>query len=145
MTEKAMRRHLAEHFRAARIAKGWSLETLARQTGYGRAKKTARRIARFERDGRIGEELLARIADALDIDLATVEALLEGPFSGCYVLQRQAEGWFLTPEYLSWSPEAQKAQRCGLDEAKAIQAWLRSIGIRTSVVLQFRRIAKPRN
>lgn len=140
-----MRRHLAEHFRSARVAKAWSLEELARQTGYGRVKKTARRIARFERDGRINDELLARIADALQIDLATVEGLLEEPLSASYVLQRQADGWFLTPEYLSWSPEAQEAQRCGLDEAKAIQAWLKSIGIQTKLVLQFRRIAKPRN
>ena len=140
-----MRRHLAHYFRSARIAKAWSLEELARQTAYGRLKKTARRIARFERDGRINDELLARIADALEIDLATVEELLAAPFSGCYVLQRQADGWFLTPEYLSWSPEAQEAQRCDLDEAKAIQGWLRSIGIQTKLVFRFRTIAKPRN
>jgi transcriptional regulator with XRE-family HTH domain len=128
-----MLKRLADHFRSARLRKGWSLEILARQTGYGRPKKTARRIARFERDGRITEELLARVADALGIDLATVEGLLPEPLSATYVLQRQADGRYLTPEYLSWSQRAQEAQRCDLGEAKAIQGWLKSIGIGTKI------------
>lgn len=124
-----MLKHLADHFRAARLAKGLTLEALARQTGYGRVKKTARRIARFERDGGITEELLARIADALDIDLPTIEGLLAAPFPASYVLQGRADGRFLTPEYLSWSEAAQEAQRCDLDEARAIRGWLNGVGV----------------
>lgn len=121
---------LARHFRGARLAKGRSLDALARQTHYGRPKKTARRIARFERDGHISEELLARLADALDIDLPTVEELVAAPFPASYVLQGQADGRFLTPgEYLSWSEAVQDAQRCDLDEAKAIRGWLDGIGV----------------
>jgi transcriptional regulator with XRE-family HTH domain len=128
-----MLKHLADHFRAARLAKGLTLEALARQTCYGRAKKTARRIARFERDGGITEELLARIADALDIDLPTIEELLAEPFPASYVVQGRADGRFLTPELLSWSDAAQDAQSCDLDKAKAIQGWLNGIGVNAKI------------
>ncbi|MBA4068091.1 MAG: hypothetical protein C0501_31195 [Isosphaera sp.] len=71
-----MTTHLAGHFRAARLARGLTLGGLARLAGYRRVRRAAGRIARFERHGVVGEELLARLADALGIDLFTVEELL---------------------------------------------------------------------
>jgi len=85
------------------------------------------------RDGAISEELLARLADALSIDLPTVEGLLPAPFPASYVLQRRDDGLFLTPEYLCWSQAVQDAQRCDLGEAKAIQEWLGTIGVRARI------------
>lgn len=70
-----MLKHLADHFKAARLAKGLALEDLARLTGHKNARKVAARIARFEQDGWVKDELLCRIADALDIDYATIEEL----------------------------------------------------------------------
>ena len=45
--------------------------------GYRNVSKGANRIARFERDGIVTDNLLASLADALGIDLPTVERLIE--------------------------------------------------------------------
>jgi transcriptional regulator with XRE-family HTH domain len=125
------------YFRAARLARGLTLEALARLTGFADARKVAARIARFEQEGIIKDELLARLADALDIDLETVEALVAQDaahaFPTLYVVQRDADGQYLTPEYLCWSPAVQHAQKCDLDEARAIRAWLSGIGISATI------------
>lgn len=71
-----MLKHLSNHFKAARLAKGLTVEALARLLGYADSRKVAARIARFEQDGGVKDELLARLADALEIDLPTIEALL---------------------------------------------------------------------
>jgi transcriptional regulator with XRE-family HTH domain len=69
--------HLGSFFHNQRISQGLSLGQLARMVGYGNVSKGANKIVRFERDGIITEELLARLADALGIDLPTVERLIE--------------------------------------------------------------------
>lgn len=71
-----MTSNLGSHFRAARLSRGLTLQRLARLTGYADARKVAARIARFEADGIGNDELVARLADALDIDYPTVECLL---------------------------------------------------------------------
>jgi transcriptional regulator with XRE-family HTH domain len=71
-----MANHLGSFFRTARLERGLSLEQLAGTLGYRNARKTARRIGRFECDGIIKEELLARLAEALGIGWETVEGLL---------------------------------------------------------------------
>src|SRR5262249_7336650 len=45
--------------------------------GYHNVSKGSNKIIRFEREGVITEELLARLADALHIELPTVEQLIE--------------------------------------------------------------------
>jgi transcriptional regulator with XRE-family HTH domain len=128
-----MMKHLADHFKAARLAKGLTLGTLARLTGYPNARKVAGRIACFEKYGTIKDELLARLADALGIDYAAIERLLaRDSRAASYALQR-ADGRYLTPECLCWSVSVTDAQRCDLDEAKAIQGWLNGIGIRVGI------------
>jgi hypothetical protein len=53
------------------------LGQLARLVGYKNISKGANKVCRFEREGVITEELLARLAEALGIDFATVEALID--------------------------------------------------------------------
>jgi transcriptional regulator with XRE-family HTH domain len=65
------------YFHARRIDRGLTLGQIARMVGYRNVSKGANRIARFERDGAISELLLARLAEALEIDLPTVEDLME--------------------------------------------------------------------
>jgi transcriptional regulator with XRE-family HTH domain len=68
---------LGSYFRDQRIQRGLSLGQLARMIGYHNASKGSNKIVRFEREGVISEELLARLAEALHIDLPTVEELIE--------------------------------------------------------------------
>ena len=132
-----MMKDIAAHFKAARLAKGLTIEGLAALTGYRNTRKVTARIGRFEQEGVIKDELLARIADALGIEFTTIEELLPldgvDAFPAFYVLQRRDDGRFLTPEYLCWSLDVQDAQQCDLDAAKAIQGWLKGFGVRVSI------------
>jgi transcriptional regulator with XRE-family HTH domain len=72
-----MKTHLATYFCDQRTEKGVTLGQLARMVGYKNVSKGANKISRFEQQGTVTEELLVRLAEALDIDLPTVEALME--------------------------------------------------------------------
>jgi len=69
--------HLGDFFHSQRIRHGLSLGDLARRLGYRNISKGANRIARLEREGTVTDELLTALADALAVDLATVERLIE--------------------------------------------------------------------
>lgn len=68
---------LGRFFPAARLDRQMTLMQLAGMTGYRNPKKAASRIARFEHDGTIDAELLARLADVLDIEYSAVELFIE--------------------------------------------------------------------
>jgi transcriptional regulator with XRE-family HTH domain len=72
-----MSNHLSDYFRERRQQRGLSLGELARLLGYKNVSKGANRISRFEREGAVSEDLLLQLAEALGIDLPTVEGLLE--------------------------------------------------------------------
>jgi transcriptional regulator with XRE-family HTH domain len=72
-----MSNHLGTHFREKRIQQGLSLGQLARLVGYRNVSKGSNKVVAFERGGGITEELLARLAETLGIDLSTVERLIE--------------------------------------------------------------------
>jgi transcriptional regulator with XRE-family HTH domain len=72
-----MANNLGNYFHEQRLQQGLSLGELARKVGYRNVSKGANRIARFEREGRVTEDLLATLAEALGIDLQTVEALID--------------------------------------------------------------------
>jgi transcriptional regulator with XRE-family HTH domain len=69
--------HLGDYFKEQRDKRGLSLGQLARLLGYRNVSKGSNRIARLEREGAASEDLLLHLAEALGIDLATVERLLE--------------------------------------------------------------------
>jgi transcriptional regulator with XRE-family HTH domain len=69
--------HLGGYFKEQRDKRGLSLGQLARLLGYRNTSKGANRISRFERQGAVTADLLLRLADALGIDLGTIEGLLE--------------------------------------------------------------------
>jgi hypothetical protein len=69
--------HLGTHFQAQRLDRGLTLGQLARMVGYRSVSKGANRIARLERDGVVNELLLGHLAEALGIDRATVESLIQ--------------------------------------------------------------------
>lgn len=69
--------NLGNYFHDRRKSQGLSLGQLAKLVGYRNISKGANRIARFERAGIITDDLLAALADALDIDYPTVERLIE--------------------------------------------------------------------
>jgi transcriptional regulator with XRE-family HTH domain len=72
-----MTTHLAAYFHDRRNERGLTLAQLAMIVGYRNIRKGANKIARFERQGRVTEELLAMLAEALEIDFPTVEALVQ--------------------------------------------------------------------
>jgi transcriptional regulator with XRE-family HTH domain len=72
-----MSNHLGSYFRDQRIEQGLSLGQLARLVGYRNVSKGADKIVRLERQGQVTEELLARLAETLRIDLPTVEDLID--------------------------------------------------------------------
>lgn len=72
-----MANNLGNFFHEQRIRHGLSLGDLARLVGYRNVSKGANRIARFERFGTVREDLLAALADALGIELQTVESLID--------------------------------------------------------------------
>jgi transcriptional regulator with XRE-family HTH domain len=69
--------NLGNFFHDQRVSQGLSLGELARQVGYRNVSKGSNKICRFEREGLVTEDLLAALADALGIDLQTVERLIE--------------------------------------------------------------------
>jgi transcriptional regulator with XRE-family HTH domain len=69
--------NLGVYFREQRVQQGLTLGQLARMVGYQNLSKGANKIVRFEREGQVTEDLLAALADALHIDLPTVEELIE--------------------------------------------------------------------
>ncbi len=66
---------VASHFKAQRLAKNLNLGELARLVGYKNIGKGANCIVRFERQGIINDDLLIKMAKALEIDWATVEEI----------------------------------------------------------------------
>jgi transcriptional regulator with XRE-family HTH domain len=72
-----MSNYLGSYFREQRLQQGLSLGALARLVGYRNVSKGANKIVRFEREGVVTEELLASLAEALHIDLPTVERLID--------------------------------------------------------------------
>ena len=72
-----MKSHLAEYFSTIRRRKGIGLAQLARMIGYQNISKGSRRIDQFEKFGQIHEDLLAKLAAALEIDGHTVARLIE--------------------------------------------------------------------
>jgi len=71
-----MNEHVANYFRERRRQIGMSLHALALAVAPDNVRKTAGRIGRFEAEGIIREELLAAVADALEIDLPVIEDLM---------------------------------------------------------------------
>ena len=72
-----MSNRLGTYFLEQRVQQGFSLGQLARMVGYRNISKGANKVCRFERESIITDELLARLAEALHIDLSTVEQLIE--------------------------------------------------------------------
>jgi transcriptional regulator with XRE-family HTH domain len=69
--------HLGAYFREQRLQQGLTLGDLAQRAGYSNVSKGCNKIGRFELEGTITEELLVRLAEALHIDFATVERLVD--------------------------------------------------------------------
>jgi hypothetical protein len=69
--------HLGNFFHNERINHGLSLGELARMVGYRNISKGSRRITRLEQQGDCTEDLLAALADAMSIDLQTVNTLID--------------------------------------------------------------------
>lgn len=72
-----MRSFLAHHFRSVRKERDLSLRQLARMLGYKNVAKGCNKIRKFEERGEIHVQLLQNLADALDIDMATIDTLIE--------------------------------------------------------------------
>jgi transcriptional regulator with XRE-family HTH domain len=72
-----MATHLSNYCRNRRIERGLTPGQLARLLGYRNVNKGIRRLLRFEREGSIKEDLLVRLAEALEIDLPIIEELIE--------------------------------------------------------------------
>jgi len=72
-----MANNLGNYFLNQRVQMSLTLGELARRVGYRNVSKGANRIARFEREGMVTEDLLAILAEALGIDMQTVEALID--------------------------------------------------------------------
>ncbi len=89
------------YFRAKRLAQGLSVEAVAARLGYRNIRKGARRLLRFERDGRCSDEFLVRLTDALGVNVHVVLDLLTRdpgayPQSG-YWADRIVSGEFCRP------------------------------------------------
>jgi transcriptional regulator with XRE-family HTH domain len=69
--------NLGHYFHNRRLQVNLSLGQFARLVGYRNVSKGANRIARFEREGMVTDDLLAALAETLGIDLDTVESLIE--------------------------------------------------------------------
>lgn len=72
-----MRSQLADHFLKTRKSKGLTLSQLTQRIGYTNVSKGCNRIQKFEQQGNIHANLLRKLADALGIDDATIDALIE--------------------------------------------------------------------
>ena len=71
-----MTTHLAKHFKARRLEMELTVGQLAKLICYKNISKGSRRIHSFEREGRIDELLLVKLAVALDVSHATTEELI---------------------------------------------------------------------
>lgn len=60
---------------------GLTLGELARMLGYRNVNKGVRRILQLEREGTVKEDLLVKLAEALGIDLPTIERLMDQDYS----------------------------------------------------------------
>jgi hypothetical protein len=85
---------LGTYFRDQRFQQGLSLGQLARLVGYRNVSKGANKIIRFEREGIITDELLARLAEDMHIEFGTVEQLIE---QDRQEYQRAWEAWVSQP------------------------------------------------
>ncbi len=72
-----MESRLVEYFTKRRREKNLRLSETARRLGYKNINRGCNRLTEFEHEGRIRGDLLAKLAAVLDIDEATVQALLE--------------------------------------------------------------------
>ena len=72
-----MRSRLANHFRSVRKERDLSLSQVTRMLGYKNVTKGCNKIQKFEERGEIHAQLLQTLADALGIDAATIDALIE--------------------------------------------------------------------
>ena len=71
-----MSTRLGWYFRAKRLKQGLTPEALAGCLGYRNIRKGARRILRFEREGRCSDNFLVRMTEALGISCDTVLDLI---------------------------------------------------------------------
>src|ERR1043165_7559897 len=69
--------HLGNFLHHQRLQRNLSLGQLARKVAYRNVSQGARRIAHLEQQGVCMDDLLVRLAEALGIDLATLENLIE--------------------------------------------------------------------
>ncbi len=72
-----MSNYLGNFFRDRRDEFGLTLGELARTLGYRNVTRGVRRIFHLEREGTIKEDLLIKLAEALGIELPTVERLID--------------------------------------------------------------------
>lgn len=72
-----MTSRLGWYFKAKRLARGLSIETLAAFVGYRNLKKGTHRILRFEHDGQCPDTLLINLADALGINYHTILDIMD--------------------------------------------------------------------
>jgi transcriptional regulator with XRE-family HTH domain len=80
-----MHSHLSQHFRDRRIARGLGFKQLAQLLGYQNVAKGCNRIQRFEQRGHVHADLLRKLAAVLEIDEATVDALIEADRRKAYL------------------------------------------------------------
>jgi len=69
--------HLGSYLAAQRTSRRLTLGQLARRIGYRNLEKGSRRLQQLERDGRIVDGLLERVAAALDLNPEHIIALVE--------------------------------------------------------------------
>ncbi len=79
-----MKSKLSDFFWRTRLAKGLRFGQLARLCGCKNISKACRKIQAFEQGGCIQADLLLKLADALEIDRATVAALVEEDLADWY-------------------------------------------------------------
>ena len=79
-----MKSKLSDFFWRTRFKKGLRLGQLARLCGCKNISKACRKIQAFEQGGCIQADLLLKLADALEIDRATVAALVEEDLADWY-------------------------------------------------------------
>ena len=106
-----MSSRLAEYFAMQRKEKRLTLRRLARLVGYTNISKGIRRIGDFEETGYIAEDLLAKLAMALEIEQATVNRLyyedyrewwswVNAPIEPYLVLRCLHGGPIVLPDYI---------------------------------------------
>ena len=68
-------RRVCEHFQKRRLERGLTVPQLARMIGYKNVCRGVRRINVFEQTGHAHPDLVTKLANALDVDQATVTRL----------------------------------------------------------------------